>query len=94
MAWVTKSQEVAPALAEPLCKLLNICLNAGQFPEVWEEAHVIPIHRHFQKIICLNYRPTSLLPYVSKVFEKNVCDFLIKHDLILEKQSALFLVTL
>ena len=86
-------KEAAPALAEPLCKLFNMCLTAGQFPDVWKEAHVIPLHKQLEKTNCSNYRPIiSLLPCISKVFEKiifrHMYEFLKQHDLISEKQSG------
>ena len=84
-------EEAAPTLAEPLCKLFNMCLTAGQFP-VWKEAHVIPLHKQLQKTNCSNYRPISLLPCISKKFEKNIFrhmyEFLKQDDLISEKQSG------
>ena len=85
-------KEAAPALAEPLCKLFNMCLTAGQIPDVWKEAHVIPLHKQLEKTNCSNYRPISLLPCISEVFEKNIFRhmyaFLKQHDLISEKQSG------
>ena len=58
-----------------------------------EAAHVIPLHKKLEKTNCSNYRPISLLPCISKVFEKNIFrhmyEFLKQHDLISEKQSGL-----
>ena len=45
-------------------------MKAGNFPDALKIAKVIPIHKKGDKQNLNNYRPISLLPVMSKVFEK------------------------
>ena len=40
------------------------------YPTVWKQSVVIPVHKGKSKASVDNYRPVSLLPIVSKIFEK------------------------
>jgi len=51
-------------------KLFNKSLDTGTFPSVLKIAQVIPIHKSGAKTNICNYRPVSLLPTLSKLFEK------------------------
>ena len=53
--------------------LTLICQNsiaAGTFPTQWKRANIVSIHKKNDKQIASNYRPVSLLPVCSKIFEK------------------------
>ena len=56
----------------PLYIIFNASLEQNIFPSYWKYANVIPIPRNNK-----DYRPISLLPFVSKVFEKDVLQFII-----------------
>lgn len=59
----------------PLTNLINSCILQSVFPSVLKEAKVIPIFKNKGSIDELtNYRPISLLPIFSKVFESLVKD--------------------
>ena len=45
-------------------------LKEGMFPSLNKEADVCPIHKKNDKTKCENYRPISLLPNISKIFER------------------------
>ena len=72
--------------------IFNNILVTGIFPDIWNAANVVPIHKKEDKQLLKNYRPLSLLPICAKIFEK----FLFKHlynyfhsnNLITEKQSG------
>jgi hypothetical protein len=54
-----------------LVKLFNGCLTLGYFPHSWKVAKVIAIPKpNKSRSSPSNYRPISLLPCLSKVFEK------------------------
>jgi hypothetical protein len=45
-------------------------LSSGIFPDVLKLAKVIPIYKNKEKNDITNYRPISLLSFISKVLEK------------------------
>jgi len=59
-------------IASPLTILINKSLQTGTVPNLLKLAKVIPIYKAKNKELLSNYRPISLLPTVSKVFEKIV----------------------
>jgi hypothetical protein len=56
--------------ATTLPSLINQSMEEGIFPKVLKQATVIPIFKKGEKDNMNNYRPISLLPVMSKVFEK------------------------
>ena len=67
----------APAIADSLCKLINYCIDTQTFPTKWKDGKVTTIYKgqgsHDDKN---NYRPITVLPLLSKLFEKHICDHL------------------
>ena len=59
-------------ILEPLAHCINLSLTTGVVPKMAKIAKVIPIFKSGDKKIMSNYRPISLLPTLSKVFEKVV----------------------
>ncbi|KAI0238435.1 hypothetical protein LSAT2_010850, partial [Lamellibrachia satsuma] len=59
-------------IAKPLTSIINQSLLSGKFPQKLKIAKVIPVHKKDDNHIFNNYRPISLLPCISKVFEKIV----------------------
>ena len=55
-----------------LTDLINCSLSTGYFPDILKIAKVVPIHKSGDKAVFNNYRPISILPYFSKLFEKIV----------------------
>ena len=62
--------EFSELLANPLSCIINMSLKEGIFPSLNKEANVCPIHKKKEKTKCENYRPISLLPNISKIFER------------------------
>src|SRR6188768_3865486 len=77
-------------LADPLCYIYNLSINAGIFPDKLKIAKVIPIFKKGDKSEISNYRPISLLSVFSKVFEKivakRIISFLSKYAIISDNQ--------
>ena len=84
--------ETSSALAEPLSILFNKCIAKGTFPDAWKQANVIPLFKKGDMTQCNNYRPVSLLPCISKVFEKiifqHLFSYLKNQNIISSKQSG------
>ena len=57
-------------ILEPLTHLLNLSLKNGVFPKELKLAKVIPLHKGNETNLVCNYRPISLLPIFSKIYEK------------------------
>ena len=73
-----------------LTDIFNESFKTGIFPELLKLAHVTPIHKSNSRLVVTNYRPVSVLPIISNVFEqivhKRVYGFLISHNIIYEHQ--------
>ena len=59
-------------VAPSLTFIFNLSLTAGIYVDEWKQARVTPIYKSGDKRLCENYRPISVLPIVSKAFEKEV----------------------
>ena len=83
-------KETASVIDLPLSYLFNKCLSDGIFPEVWKSARIVPVHKDGSKSDVTNYRPISILPILSKVFERLVHDAIYPqlHTTILEEQHG------
>ena len=55
-----------------LCHIYNFSLSCDEFPDVWRHAVVIPIPKVPNPASFSNYRPISILPFLSKVLERIV----------------------
>ena len=53
-----------------LVKILNLSFETGIFPDLCKLAKIVPIFKKDNPLLCKNYRPISLLPIFSKIFEK------------------------
>ncbi len=58
------------ALTEPLLIIINQKLKTGIFPDKLKIAKVNLTYKKDDKTIFTNYRPISLLPAISKLFER------------------------
>ena len=54
--------------------IINQSLNTGIFPDKFKLTKITPIHKKGDNHSVENYRPISLLPSISKLFEKVVYD--------------------
>ena len=50
----------------------NDSKNDKKYPMSLKRANVIPVHKEDERTLMKNYRPVSLLPIVSKLFERNM----------------------
>ncbi|KAG8278220.1 hypothetical protein J6590_108668 [Homalodisca vitripennis] len=70
---------VGKSLLKPLVHLINSSLITGNFPEVLKVSRVIPIFKKGEKFKMNNYRPVSVLPSLSKIYERVMYSRLVDH---------------
>ena len=58
------------SIYKPLQLIFRSCIENGKFPSEWNKAHVAPVRKKGNKQTVGNYRPVSLLPICSKIFER------------------------
>ena len=63
----------------PLKLIFESCARLGVYPDLWKRSNVCPVHKKESKNLCSNYRPISLLPIFSKIFEKIIYDSLYRY---------------
>ena len=63
-------KDIKYIISKPLTLIINQCLETGIFPSKLKVAKVIPILKRGDETIFDNYRPISILPAISKVFER------------------------
>jgi hypothetical protein len=79
-------KEVADLIVVPLTDLINLSLQQGVVPVELKIARVVPIYKAGEKQELVNYRPVSVLPSVSKVYERVVYNRVISF---LERSNSL-----
>jgi hypothetical protein len=62
----------ADILAKPLASLMNRCLENSLFPSAEKCAKITPIYMSEERSLLDNYWPISILPVLSKGFERVV----------------------
>lgn len=63
----------------PLCKLINTAFKEGIFPDSLKKASVVPVFKSGSKSEVTNYRPISILPVFSKVYERAIYNRIMSH---------------
>ena len=63
-------KNLASLIAPTVSMLFNNSLSQGIFPECFKTAKIIPIFKSGDSNSIVNYRPISMLPFLSKMFEK------------------------
>lgn len=79
-------QSSTDIIAQQLTAIFNKLINLHSFPDPWKLSIIIPIYKKESHLYPENYRPISLLPNVSKVFEKilfvQIMDHINKHSIL------------
>ena len=66
-------------IVKPITKLINKSFQTGTFPDALKIAKIIPTYKSKERNLINNYRPISVLPALSKIFDRVVKDRLFKH---------------
>ena len=82
----------AKVLAKSITELFNLSIERSIFSDACKIAKLKPLYKKGSKIEPKNYRPISLLPLVSKIFERIVHsqtqNYLDKHKILYKYQSG------
>ena len=65
--------------AEHICRQFNETICSSKFPATFKFANVTPVFKKGNQNQKDNYRPISILPIISKIFEKLICRKLSNH---------------
>ena len=69
---IAPTQGVSDLLASPLSYIYNLSFSTGIFPDSLNLAKILPIFKNDDPFQFNDYRPISILPCFSNVFEKIV----------------------
>ena len=79
-------------LCPVITSILNNSISCGLFPKVWKDAQVIPLPKKNSPSTYSDFRPISILPFLSKVLERLVhhqlSNFLSSNNLLNPLQSG------
>ena len=51
-----------------ITEIISNCFRTGQFPDPLKMASITPVHKAGNRNLASNYRPISVLQYISKTF--------------------------
>lgn len=63
-------KKIAQSITTPLTYLINECITLGTFPDQLKKTRICAIHKQGPVENPANYRPISILPILSKIYEK------------------------
>ena len=63
---------VSKYIASLITNIINNCIKTNSFPKMWKIARMSPIPKVKVPTKPSDYRPISVLPVLSKVFERNI----------------------
>ena len=82
----------SPIICSSLAFILNLSIQQGLYPDNLKKAKVTPIFKKGDKSDPNNYRPISVLPIISSIYERHISNsitrFMDKYDLIYHHQSG------
>ena len=63
-----------PVIAKNLRDVVNLMIKTGSFPDTLKLARVTPVYKKKAPQHVQNYRPVSIFPILSKLFERTLCE--------------------
>ena len=79
-------KQVGDFLTGPFAHIINVCISNSQFPRIWKTARISSVRKVDNPKQNADYRPVSILPALSKVFQRLVLKQLV-HSI--DEQSLL-----
>ena len=81
-----------PFIENSLTLLFNSSMETSQFLDAWKIARIVSVFKDGDREIKSNYRPISILPVISRLFEKLIADqvyqYMNEHSLFSPHQSG------
>ena len=81
---------VAKELSGSLSRLYNSCMREGFYPDSFKVARVVPVFKAEDPTEFSNYRPVSVLPVLSQIFERvirnRIVNFLDANEVLIPEQ--------
>nr|CAH7715602.1 unnamed protein product [Callosobruchus chinensis] len=81
-----------PRILPIITHLINTCIELSAFPDSWKISHIRPIPKNSNPCEYKDLRPISILPTLSKVFEKilesQIRKYLDSHNILPQHQSG------
>jgi len=78
---------VSSAIVKPLLHILNLSFQQGVVPTELKSAYITPLFKGGDPMVIKNYRPVSVLPVFSKIFERLMYNRLVSY---IEKYNILY----
>ena len=63
----------------PLTYMINLSIVKGDFPDEMKLAKVLPSYKSENEQLVQHYRPISVLPYFSKIYERVIYNHIIDY---------------
>ena len=63
-----------PEISKSITDMINKSIDGGIFPDCLKMAEVIPVYQKADNLKRENYRPVSILPCLSKIFDRVMAD--------------------
>ena len=83
---------VLPYICRILMLIFKISIETSNFPVSWKIARITPTYKEGEKSEKSNYRPISVLPVLSRLFEKliydQLCQYLERGGFLTSEQSG------
>ena len=61
-----------PVIIKPITSLVNLTIECSESPDATRNAMVTPLHKKNSNLDKENYCPVSILPVISKVYERAI----------------------
>lgn len=80
-------KQMSDYIISPLCHIINSFISEGTFPTEWKIARISPLLKVKSPSEAVDYRPISVLPILSKVYERVILHQLLEYIKTLYKNT-------
>ena len=69
-----------PSMRPAVMHIINLSLTLAQFPKKWKISKICPLHKGGDKHEPNQFRPVALIPIITRLLEKIVCEQLMTYE--------------